>query len=387
MTARRLISVLSVGLIASASVVVAQPTTPDAKKAPKSAPKKAPKAGAKAGTKGPLAPAKDSATPAKGGAGSAAKPGGGSAAGSATGAGTAGGGEGSAVQMTEDPPPADMNGIDENPDAPKSVLDSETPTVVSAAPAARPRSGYPLEEVARPITLPQNMSEVSLNPHAAVSPYAAATALRARYGITPKVQLGLTYMLGGIFDDPSTPQSKQAFHPGKAVGVDVTVMLQDWIGVQVGVPIYISPLAVSVTLGAPIKFTFGDKYAIGGLDDLLNIRISKFAPTFYQELQNATNANDTMINTIKSQGELRVSLFGLYQYEPDLVFIGRAGVQMEDFATGKTDGCVGECLTTFIYAGFNYSPRKYLDLGLSIGFDDLAHGGSFAPAGFLAFRI
>ena len=59
----------------------------------------------------------------------------------------------------------------------------------------------------------------------------------------------------------------------------------------------------------------------------------------------------------------------------------------EDFASGKTDGCSGECLTTFIYAGFNYSPRKYLDLGLSIGFDDLAHGGSFAPAGFLAFRI
>ena len=65
----------------------------------------------------------------------------------------------------------------------------------------------------------------------------------------------------------------------------------------------------------------------------------------------------------------------------------RTGIQMEDFASGKTDGCQGECLTTFIHAGFRYTPRKYLDLGLSIGFDDLAHGGSFAPAGFLAFRI
>jgi hypothetical protein len=132
---------------------------------------------------------------------------------------------------------------------------------------------------------------------------------------------------------------------------------------------------------------FGDKLAIGGLDDLLNIRIKRFAPTFYQELQNATNAFDNMTNTIKSQGELRVSLFGVYQYQPNLAIIGRTGIQMEDFATGKTDGCVGECLTTFIHAGLNISPRKYLDLGVSIGFDDLAHGGSFAPAGFLAFRI
>ncbi|HET7505932.1 MAG TPA: hypothetical protein VFK02_33160 [Kofleriaceae bacterium] len=342
------------------------------------APAKKPRAGAK-GAKGPVAPAKDAGTPAK----DKSAAGGGAAGGAGAGAG---GGEGSAVQMSEDPPPSDVSGKDENPDAPRSMLDSETPAVAATAPV-KPRTGYPLEDVARPVTLPQNMSEVSINPHAAVSPYAGATALRARYGITSKIQLGVTYMLGGIFDDPATTESKQGFHPGKAVGPDVTVMLQDWIGVQVGVPIYISPFAISLALGAPMKFTFGDKFAIGGLDDLLNIRISKFAPTFYQEVQNATNANDNLTNTIKSQGELRVSVFGIYQYEPDLAFTGKTGIQMEDFSTGKTDGCAGGCLTTFIYAGLKYSPRKYLDLGASIGFDDLAHGGSFAPAGFLAFRI
>jgi hypothetical protein len=366
MTARRLISVLCAGLIASATVVAAQPKQP-AKKA-------APAKGARGAKNAPAPAAKTGSA-----AGSAAK------AGSA--AGSASGGEGSAVQMTEDPPPSDMNGTDENPDAPKSVVDDGSPTAVTAAPAARSPTGYPLEEVARPITLPQNLSEVSIAPHATVSPFASAIALRARYGITPKIQLGLTYMLGGIFDDPATLESKQAFHPGKAVGVDVTVMLQDWIGVKLGVPVYISPLAVSIALGAPIKFTFGDKFALGGLDDLLNIQVKLFAPTFYQELQNTTNAANNMTNTVKSKGELRVSLFGVYQYERDLAFIARTGIQMEDFATGKTDGCSGECLTTFIYAGVNFSPRKYLDLGASIGFDDLAHGGSFAPAGFLAFRI
>src|SRR5262249_29448164 len=125
----------------------------------------------------------------------------------------------------------------------------------------------------------------------------------------------------------------------------------------------------------------------GGFDDLLNIKLDHFAPTFYQELQNATNAAGTMTNTTQSAGELRVSLYGLYQYQPNFAFIGRTGIPMEDFATRKTDGCAGECLTTFISAGFHYPPRKYLDVGLSIGFDALAHGGSFAPAGFLAFRI
>lgn len=363
MMARRLLSTLSVGLIASATVAAAQPKQPSPTRA----------APAKGSKQGPLAPAKATGTPA--------------GSGSAAGTGTASGGEGSAVQMTEDPPPSDMNGVDENPNAPKSVLEGDSSTTVAAAAPANASTGYPIEEVVRPIILPLNMSEISVAPHAAVSPYAGAMALRARYGITPKIQLGLTYMLGGIFDDPATVESAQGFHPGKAVGPDVTVMLQDWVGVRLGVPVYISPLAVSIALGAPIKFTFRDKFAIGGLDDLLNIRVKRFAPTFYQELQNATNANDTMSNTIKSKGELRVSLYGVYQYRPNIAIIGRTGIQMQDFATGKTDGCSGECLTTFIYAGFSHSPRKHIDLGLSIGFDDLAHGGSFAPAGYLAFRI
>lgn len=376
MTAR-LLSLLSVGLVASASIVATLPAS-DAQAQKKKAPAKKPTK-----AKGPLAPAKDGAPAAGAAAGTAT---GTATTTNASGSAAAGAPEGSSVQMAEDPPPADINGVDENPDAPRAINDPDAPKPQVEAPKPRP-TGYPIEEVLRPITLPQNLSEVSVGPHAQVSPYAGAMALRARYGITSKVQLGLTYMLGGIYDDPETVESKQAFHPGKAVGLDVTVMLQDWIGVQVGVPVYLSPVAVSLTLGAPIKFNLLDKVAIGGLDDLLNIKLHKFAPTFYQELQNAKGANDTNINTIKSDGELRFSFYGLYQYESNFAIVARAGIQMEDFATGKTNGCDGECLTTFIRAGFDYTPRRYLDLGLSLGFDDLAHGGSFAPAGYLAFRI
>jgi hypothetical protein len=349
MTARRLISVLIVGAVASATVAAAP----------------AKKSAGKGAKKGPLAPAKD--------AGSAA--------------GSAGSAAGSAAATPDDAPPKDLNGVDEDPTAPKPIVDVEAPRPPVAPPVQRPPGVYPIEEVLRPLTLAQNLIEVAIDTHAVVSPFADTTALRARYGITSKVQLGLTYVLGGLYDDPSTVEQKQALHLGKAVGVDVTVMIEDWLAVKVGVPVYVSPLAVSLALGAPIKFTFGDRFAAGGFDDLLNIRLDRFAPSFYQEVQNATNASNTLTNTVKSAGELRFSLWGAYQYERDLAFLVRAGIQMENFSSGKTDGCPGECASTFLHAGLRYSPRPFLDLGLSIGFDDLAHGGTFAPAGSLAFRL
>ncbi len=353
MRVRRLLSVLCVVLVASATtVVVAQP---------KGAPKGAKKAPAK---KGPVAPAKDAAPPAP-------------ATGSGSGSGSASGsGAGSAVQMAEDPPPSDMEGVNENPDAPKGTEGSAA--VVVVAPVKK-KSGYPIEESQRPITLPQNMSEVSLAPHAQVSPIAGADALRARYGITRQIQLGLTYLLGGIYDDPKTLTSdKVGVHPGKAVGLDVTVLVQDWIAVKVGVPVYIDPVAVGLTLGAPIKFIFTEKFALGGMDELLTFKIRKFAPSFYQQATNAAYAA-APANTITSRGSIRPTVFGQYQQAPKLVLYGRLGINLEDFDGNRS--------TTFIRAGFNYTPRRYLDLGLSLGFDDLSVKGSFAPAGFLALRI
>jgi hypothetical protein len=42
---------------------------------------------------------------------------------------------------------------------------------------------------------------------------------------------------------------------------------------------------------------------------------------------------------------------------------------------------------TFICAGIQWTPRHWADLGASIGFDDLAEGGSFSPALYAALRI
>ncbi len=356
MTVRRLIPVL-VCVLASVTIVAAQP-----KKAPQK----------KSDKKGPVAPAKDagsgSATPSP-----PAPP------------ADAGSGAGSAVQMTEDPPPKDIEGRDENPDAPKGV-GTEPDVPVAVVVVKKPRAaGYPIEEALRPINLPANMSEVAIGPHAQLSPFAGGDALRARYGITRQVQIGLTYVLYGIYDDPSTTEEKTGIHGGKAVGLDVTVLLKDWVGVRVGVPVYIKPVALSIAIGVPLKFRIGEKFAIGGLDDLVNIKVKRFAPTFYQEIQNAVGAFKDANNTKQSAGQLRFTGFGIYNYRPKTAFIGRVGANMEDFSTTKTNA--GGGLTYFLRAGVDYTPRKYLDVGFSLGFDDLAVNGSFGPAGYLAFRI
>lgn len=299
-------------------------------------------------------------------------------------------GSGSAVAPIEDAPPSDMEGTTEDPDAPRGT--GEETSVTTTAPTTRKKSGYPIEESQRPITLPQNMSEISIAPHFMASPYIGGDALRARYGITPQVQLGLSYVFAGVYDDPSTVAEKTAFHVGKTGGVDVTVLLTKWLGVKVGVPVYFDPVAVSVTAGAPMKFVF-DKFAIGGFDDVLNIRITKFAPRYDYEYFNhvaAYGVSDGR-NTEQSRGFLRFSGFGVYQQKPNLALIGRIGVDASLGAGGGGGGGGGTAsvneTTTFVKAGVQLSPKKFVDVGLMAGFEDLSRAGSFGLTGILAVRI
>jgi hypothetical protein len=369
MKARRGVQIL-VCLFATFTIAIAQP-----KKAP--APKKDTKAGSGSA------------------AGSAAP-----AAGSGSGSGS-----GSAAPADEGPPP-DMEGKDENPGRPHGATVDEEKIEVKVPEKKVTKSGYPIEEAARPITLPANMAEVAIGPHAQFKVpnnvgYAGSDALHARYGITRQVQLGFTYVLGGIYDDPKTAEggamNDGAFkdvgiHPGKAIGLDVTYLIRNFIGVKVGVPVWIykpdmggSAPAIGLTIGAPIKFSFGDKFALGGLDDLLAIKLSKFAPSFEYEYLNAYRAAAGDIGTRGSNGFLRFSGYGIYQRSPKLALIGRVGITFEDFSSEKTNRGGGS--TTFLRAGLEYTVRKYLDVGFSLGWDDLSALGTFGPGTLLAFRI
>lgn len=315
------------------------------------------------------------------------------ATGSGSGSGSAD--AGSAVQMQEDAPPSDINGTDENPDAPRA-LSGDQPKVTATVAPVKP-VGYPIEEALRPITLPANMAEVSIDPHATVSPFANAQSLHARYGITEKIQLGLTYLFAGYFESPTTGAS--GFHSGKAMALDLTVGIFPWMAVRGAVPMYFdsalpSSYAAAIQLGVPLKFTFGDKYALGGLDDLLSFQVHNFVPSLYQEVDNAAGVANVGTMTSQPTGHFRVGAYGVMQYQPNFALIGRFGVDASFGSAGggtagsmAAGGACGSGTCTFLRAGVQYTPRHYLDIGGSLGFDDLAHGGSFSPAGYLAFRI
>ena len=64
----------------------------------------------------------------------------------------------------------------------------------------------------------------------------------------------------------------------------------------------------------------------------------------------------------------------------------RLAVTIDDYATTRTNSGYGGVFTA-ARAGLQYSPTRKVDLGASIGFDDLSKLGSFAPSGYLALRI
>ena len=294
---------------------------------------------------------------------------------------------GTAVEPIEDSPPADMEGRDENPDAPRGT---EVKVEATAGVVVTKPTGYPIELAQRPITLPANMAEVALEPRITVSPADGPGLLRARYGITPKIQLGLSYVFGGVYNDPATTASDTKFHPGKAGGLDVTVLVTNWAAVRVGLPVYLDPFAMSLQLGAPLKFKLSETLAIGGMEDLLNIALpvgAEFAPSFSRESFNAAAAFRDSTGSTQSRGLLRFSGFGIYQHKPNLAIIGKLALELEDFAQNRGANGFGGATTT-LHGGVSFSPKKYLDVGGTLGFDDLASmPDSFTLSGFVAARI
>ena len=352
---RRLISVLSVAVVATgvvaSGVVGAQP-----KKADKKADKK----------KKP--------DPAAGSAGSA----GSAAAGSAA---------GSAVAPIEDAPPSDIEGRDENPDAPK-VGGGDTDEPTGPVAPVKP-TGYPIEEVLRPITLHAGMFEASLFLHTQIPDFENSDALRVRYGITNQIEVGLTYVFLGIWDRQFVDNglsSKTVVNPGKAVGLDVTYRIFDWGGVRLGFPLYVDPFAMSLTVGVPLKFRFGDKVAIGALDDFLNFRIYRFPISYYSERVNAVSAQAEINNTAQSRGSLTLSGYGQYQLQPNLALMGRLGLEMRDFSANRGETGRGGWFTS-LRAGAQFSVMPNLDVGGMLGFDDLSTTDSFTINVFGAFRL
>ena len=284
---------------------------------------------------------------------------------------------GTPAPAPDEPPPSEesFNGVNENPNAPKVPVDPDAPKAVVVV--KRP-VGYPIEEALRPITLPKYMSEVSLGISEVLNPSDTNATLRGRFGITNQWQLGITYNVGGLFDNGCGTSTgctnKITFNTGKSFGVDLTYLITDWVGVSATVPVYVDPFAMGLNLGAPLKFTFGDKFAVGGLNDFIDIRLHNFVPSLTDERSNSQSAVLSNTHTSLPNGSLNFVGYGIYQIQPNLAVIGELGGELLNFSSQNT-----------IYplkATIQISPVRTVDLSLTAGWDDLNNATS--TFGFLA---
>jgi hypothetical protein len=274
--------------------------------------------------------------------------------------------DGKEVELPEDSAPsADPSGVNENPDAPRGMPGAGVGvTVAPPPPPEKVRKGYPIEETLRPITLPALTSEAAFDVRNNIRPYATNTTLRGRFGITRQWQIGLEYNIGGFYDDPGTvSEDKVKFNTGKSIGLDVTYLLFNWMGLRAALPFYLDPFAMGITLGAPMKFRITDKFAFGGFGDFLSIKIAKFVPSTQNELFNELNAIASDSGSVESAGAIQVSGFATYQVKPNIAIGGDLGIHFEDFSDREVP-------YSLRFRG-QYSTSNKLDFGGAMGFGDL----------------
>ena len=288
--------------------------------------------------------------------------------------GTGAGGE---VELDEDPAPAGdgESGAEEDPNAPR--LGDEPVEEGPKAPAAR-RTGYPTREVERPLTLPDFTSEVRLDIRLFPDPIDAELGLRARYGITRQIQVGVRYGIGGFYNDGK--QDKTRFNTGKAVAIEAQYLVFDWLAPRVSIPMYVDPFAIGVTIGPAMKFRIGDRLALVGLEDLLAFKLTdKFVPDLENERVNEAQADNLVVNGINPDGYIRIEGGVIYQMDDKLAVGGRFGVQFIDFQ--DSDAATG------LRVNAQYTPKPNVDLLGSMGFNALDDAETFHITAAVAFRI
>jgi len=288
------------------------------------------------------------------------------------------GGAGSEVELDEDPPASDgESGAEEDPGAP--LLGEEPVEEGPKAPAAK-KTGYPLREVDRPLTLPDFTSEVRLDLRAFPDPLDVEFGLRARYGITRQIQVGVRYGVGGFYDDGKQAEEKIRFNTGKAVAIEGQYLVTDWIAPRVAVQMYVDPFAIGMAIGPAMKFRLGDKLALVGFEDLVAFKLTdKFVPDLESERVNELAATALTTSGFNPDGYIRIDGGVLYQVDDNLVVGGRFGVTFIDFEDADA--------ATSLRVNAQYSPSPSLDLIGNLGFGALDDANTLSIGAAIAFRI
>lgn len=267
----------------------------------------------------------------------------------------------------------DTTGGDETPDAPKAIGDDAAKAEAEAEKERQriaDRGAYPMQLIFRPLTLPAGMSQIGFDYPVNFDPFSASGLLRAQYGITSKIQLGLRYGIGSLTED--------GFTEGKAVAVDGHYLVHKLVAVQVSVPVLLDPVATGIVIGAPFRIQFG-KLALFGGHDLLSIKFKRFVPSVDNPLADAALVAADATNTSLPDGAIKMHFGVHYQHSRRVVLSGQLGIVAQDFAL--TDAGVPVSIEAM------YSFSRKLDLGGRLGasLDDTNNTAGISA--FVALRI
>ena len=289
-------------------------------------------------------------------------------------------------EMTPAPDPeADAKVDNDNPNKPDALTIAEPePDVTIVEPPRKvvfSKAEYPLQVTDRPLTLPKNMGEISLDAPFFIFDGGDAKAftqiLRGAFGITNRYELGLTYAVGLELIDP-----KSKFETGKAFSIDGKwTAIPDWLAVQVSLGFQVSdPFAMSLGLGAPFRLRVGEKIRIVGLYDMVRIKLVKYPVDPLRPADNIAASQGLAFNVDPAEVNLALNFAAQYQHKPNLMLYLTFDNYFFDL---KVDD---HPVSSFV--GLVWSKSSRFDLGARLGalrLDEAADSLSVAVS--LAFRL
>jgi hypothetical protein len=267
------------------------------------------------------------------------------------------------------------------PDDPMSLVPREP--VAREPPLRFTKRDYPQELVRRPMTLAAQQAEVSLDvPYSGNDGDPALTqVLRAGFGLTVDLQLGVTYSVG--LERLDAPDGEDAFEVGKAFSVDAAyTIIPAYLAAEVRLAFYADPdlFGMGVILGLPYKIRLGgDRFMIYGGVDLVRIRIKELAVDPANPAANLAIINRPPSSSAPVGGASLVTGVA-FQARRDTAIYGTFGIDWPDFDADDQP--------VSLFVGATFSPSARFDLGARVGFHRLDDVGDwFGAAVYAALRL
>ncbi|MBI4510101.1 MAG: hypothetical protein HY698_10740 [Deltaproteobacteria bacterium] len=275
-------------------------------------------------------------------------------------------------------PPSDEDTADE-PAAPEAetVESSVAEQVSASAPRRFTKQDYPTELILRPLTLPAEQAEISLDvPVVTTEEVALTQVLRGAYGINGDLTIGLTYSFGAQTLSPASYEASKAFSLDGAYTI-----VPGWLAVQASMPFYVDPFAMSVALGVPFRVTLSSKWALFGGQNLLQLKLVKFPVDPSDPSYNiGVVVRDQPGQEEPPVGHLNLNFGALYQARPDMAVTFTTRFRLPDF--NEDD------MPVSMFIGGTWAVTRVVDVGGRIGFGRVDEvKDSLTLAVFAAYRL